>query len=413
MSKACQHCGALLPEDASFCPHCAQSQITRTEKKLPRPWRRKALYALLGVLVLAAAALVVFLVNRPRTFEGDAAVTYTDSDGTYELLVSFYPGDILNKRPIANKTVQLSPDERSIDTPMLGVFQNGELADVDAFFEKVESCTLEAFPNENGALELGQPLYTPDYAPAARECNITYTGDSGTNRLVWTLRMKNGDVIRLKQTYEVIPLVHQTYTPEDTPLNTLAELNALLARIDEEVPADVIVDITLPPVTYDGGLTIRSRAVNLYGCADGSGRTVFTGSVSVQSDYPANVMLFDLDFIGNGGIGLSATASVYMGGCTFTGWDIGAIALDGGMIGVENCTFRGNGIGFKYYSAAFHSFNNVFPGCLIADNDIGVQFATLGGSVSIDFAGSTFSGNRVDIDNPISYPINTEGALFE
>ena len=55
----------------------------------------------------------------------------------------------------------------------------------------------------------------------------------------------------------------------------------------------------------------------------------------------------------------------------------------------------------------------MFPGCLIADNDIGVQFATLSGSVSIDFAGSTFSGNRVDIDNPISYPINTEGALFE
>lgn len=29
MSKQCKNCGAELPEGASFCPHCAQSQIER------------------------------------------------------------------------------------------------------------------------------------------------------------------------------------------------------------------------------------------------------------------------------------------------------------------------------------------------------------------------------------------------
>ncbi len=413
MSKPCRNCGAELPDGASFCPHCAQSQIEKQDAKPPRLWRKRALCAALGILVLALAALTVYWIHRPKTYEGGASVTYTDKDGTYELLVAFYPGDILNDRPIASKTVSLSPEESSADTPMLGIFQDGALADTDRFFEKVARCTMEALPNENGALVYDQPIYTSDYAPAARECSIFYTGSSGTNELVWTLEMKNGDTIRLKQTFEVIPLIHQVYTAEDTALDTLEDLEALLSRIDREVPADTVVDIYLPPVTYAGGLSILSRAVNLYGCTDGSGRTVFTGPVSVRSDYPSNVMLFDLDFVGEGGTGLSATASVYMGGCSFTGWDVGAAALDGGMIGVEYCTFRDNGIGFKYNSAGFHSFNDVFPGCVIADNDIGVQFVRMDGSVCIDFAGTTFSGNRIDIDNPISYPINTENAVFQ
>lgn len=35
MSKQCKYCGAQLPEAASFCPHCAQSQIERKEAKPP------------------------------------------------------------------------------------------------------------------------------------------------------------------------------------------------------------------------------------------------------------------------------------------------------------------------------------------------------------------------------------------
>ena len=43
MSKQCKNCGTDLPEDASFCPRCAQSQIERREVKPPRLWRKKAL----------------------------------------------------------------------------------------------------------------------------------------------------------------------------------------------------------------------------------------------------------------------------------------------------------------------------------------------------------------------------------
>ena len=370
MSKTCINCGAELPEEASFCPHCAQSQIEKTKTAPPRLWRKKTFIAGLGVVVLAVVIFACFYAKRPKIYEGGASVVYPDKDGEYELLVNFFPDDIANNRPVAKKTVSLSTNESSNMTVMLGVFHDGELADTQEFFEKVESCTLEASPNENGALMLSEPSYNTNFLPAARESDITYTGESGTNELCWTLNMKNGDTIRLKQTFEVIPLIHQVYTPEDTELGSMEDLNALLERINEEIPEDTIVDIYLPPVTYTGNLTIYSRAVNLYGNTDGDGRTVFTETLSVNTENPSNVMLFDLDFVGDGGTGLSATASVYMGNCSFSGWDIGAVALDGGMIGVENCTFKNNGIGFKYNSVVHHSFNSAFPDCTIMDNDI-------------------------------------------
>lgn len=412
MSKKCIHCGAELPEEASFCPHCAQSQIGKAEAVPPRLWRKKAFFAVSCVLILALAILAYSYANRPKTYAGGANVVYADTDGAYELLVTFHPDDVVNNRPVGEKTVSLSTNEASNMTVMLGIYHDGEIADTEAFFAKVESCTLEASPNENGALILSEPTYNTNFLPAARESDITYTGESGTNELHWTLNMKNGDIIRLKQTFEVIPLIHQVYTPQDTPLETMEDLDALLDRINEEVPEDTIVDIYLPPVTYTGDLTMVSRAVNLYGNTDGNGRTVFTGTLSVNTDNPSNVMLFDLDFAGDGGTGLSTTASVYMGNCSFSGWDIGAVALDGGMIGVERCVFTNNGIGFKYNTVVYHSFNSVFPDCTITNNDIGVQFARLQGTITIDFEGSVFEGNRIDIDNPAQYPIDTSKTIF-
>ena len=101
MSKICRNCGAELPEGASFCPHCAQSQIEKAKAAPPRLWRKKALIAAAGVLLLALAVLVCFCATRPKTYEGGATVVYTDRDGSYELLVTFHPDDIVNNRPIA------------------------------------------------------------------------------------------------------------------------------------------------------------------------------------------------------------------------------------------------------------------------------------------------------------------------
>lgn len=413
MSKKCIKCGAELPEGASFCPHCAQSQIDKAEVKSPRLWRKRALLAFLGVVLLAMAVLAFVLSHRPMTYEGGASVVYTDKDGEYEILVNSIASDLANRIPEEQRTISLSVDEASCLPVLLGIFQNGELADPENFFAKVESCRLEAFSNENGALQISEPIYSTDFFPAARECDVVFTGASGTNELVWTLQMKNGDTIRLKQILEVIPLVHQAFTPQDAPLDTMEDLKALLDRINTEVPADTIVDIYLPPVTYTGDLMMVSRAVNFYGCSDGSGRTTFTGTLTLRTDNPSNVTLCDLDFVGNGGTGLSSTASAMIFGCSFSGWDIGAAVQDGGMIGVENCVFRNNGIGFRYDTANYSFFMSGFPDCTFENNGIGVQFARLPGTMPLDFAFTVFTGNEIDMDNPIEYPVDLSKAIFE
>ena len=56
-SKICPHCGAHLPDMASFCPHCAQSVTQRRELHPPRRLPRRVLRGALLVLVLGALAL--------------------------------------------------------------------------------------------------------------------------------------------------------------------------------------------------------------------------------------------------------------------------------------------------------------------------------------------------------------------
>ena len=56
MSKKCIKCGEILPDDASFCPHCTTVQTEKKEIKTPRKWRKKAV---IGVAVLAALMVTV------------------------------------------------------------------------------------------------------------------------------------------------------------------------------------------------------------------------------------------------------------------------------------------------------------------------------------------------------------------
>ena len=83
------------------------------------------------------------------------------------------------------------------------------------------------------------------------------------------------------------------------------------------------------------------------------------------------------------------------------------------MIGVEACTFRNNGIAFSYDTLSYYFFKTGFPDCTIEGNDIGIQFVNLPGATLLDFGGTFFSGNRIDIENPIQYPIDLSNAIFE
>ena len=71
----CIHCGAPLPEGASFCPHCATTQLQRQVMPMPRCRRRWPVAA--ACLALAAAACQTY---------------YTGADGReYHVYAAFSP----------------------------------------------------------------------------------------------------------------------------------------------------------------------------------------------------------------------------------------------------------------------------------------------------------------------------------
>lgn len=412
----CPYCNAELPDDASFCPHCAHSLREKEQVKPARPFRRKALIATLCVALVLAGIAIWSAANRAGIYEADGAyLAYSDSDGDYELVAAFHPGDIENNKPVKSKTASQVVDESSNLPVMIGVYKEGKLLeDPEEFFSKTKSCTLTAEPaadSQGSDLEVPEPEYNTNYLPAARVSVTTYTGESGTNDLYWTIIMKNGDTLRLKQTFEVLPLEHLIITADDYPMETVEDIKALIDKINAEASEDAVVDVYLPPKTYTGDLSIVSRSINLYG--DPEGGTVLQGSLSVNTDFPYVVFLSDISFEGQGGTGLSATASVFMTSCSFTGYDIGAVALDGGFIAVHECAFTDNTVGFKYNSIRHSSFDNIFPENTFIGNDIGVQFEQLEGTICIAFDETVFENNRIDIDNPINYPINTDNAIFK
>ena len=63
--SACPYCGASLPTEAVFCPHCIQSIRSRQALKVPSHLWRKTLKWAVGAVVLAAVALGLYRYVAP------------------------------------------------------------------------------------------------------------------------------------------------------------------------------------------------------------------------------------------------------------------------------------------------------------------------------------------------------------
>lgn len=73
MEHKCPHCGAVLPEEASFCPHCAQSLRTREAAAVPAHLWRKGLKWVLALVIVAAVCAFLFWPSKttPVVFQED------------------------------------------------------------------------------------------------------------------------------------------------------------------------------------------------------------------------------------------------------------------------------------------------------------------------------------------------------
>ena len=416
--NTCPHCGVSLPEGASFCHNCAQAVNARKELRLPWHISRRALYSTLIVILVLALAVGGWLYTRPKTYEGGAEIIYQDRDGKYQIVLGW-----MNDRykPAAEVNQPVAMRDMLYSFPMcLYVNEVGTGVDKTAeFMRKVEGYQAEF----SGQEDAQDPWFTadtgprPDYLPDAALITIVkFTAYSSPEaELVWTLEMKNGDVIRGRQTMYCQPHPVYDYYPEDAPMDTIEELQALVDEINETIDDDYAdINLYLPPVTYDGGLVIDGQAINLYGSSEG--RTTFTDTVRICPEGNPVIYVEDIDFAGDRtSIGVSTNARVFLFGCGITGWKTGVLPYgEHTWVVVQDCLLEGNGTGFHFIGSGSNATSPMFTGNRFLNNGTALLLESIpDNDFSLDLSGCVFSGNETDIDNRYGQTLDISEAVFE
>ena len=414
--KICPHCGAQLPDMASFCPHCAQSVTQRREFRPPRRLPRRVLRGALLVLVLGTLALSAYLYTRPKVYDnGTAEVIYTDDDGSYQLLLNYF-GDRF--QPMTDYSEEL--EEGTTSNKPSRLFINHMDTGVNAkevFLRKVEAINVELL---RGGDSLEPWQYTQpqasDYDPeAASRSILTYTDRSGDMELRWNIRMQNGDTIRLYQRMAlgVVPTRH--FYPEDVPMDTMDDLQALVDQVNETITSDVIVYIHLPAVTYEGSLLLEQRSMNLIGSEGPDGaRTTFTGTLQATAQNGYICQFQNLCFTGDGeGVGVSASARINFNHCQFTGWRTGVLCYGSSWVNIKDSVFEDNTVGFHFNSTSDNRNDHMYSGNLFRRNGTAVRLESVPGDQALYFDGTRFSRNGADIDNRCGQKVDISQAVFE
>jgi hypothetical protein len=422
--KKCMNCGKELPDEAAFCPYCTTNQGEK-QQVAPR-WFRRQLWLPVSLCVLALLAVVGILLWRsgsdvPEVLESSqmesapsAECYYTDDDGTYQVFLCFELEAV--SEPQGSREITL-PEGASGSTNSILVVYKDQSRGREEFADKIVSCSVEAIPEEGyEAMTLSEPRMDYDFPAASLLCDVEYSAACGTNQLVWTLEMENGETLTLCQTLTASLAKTMDIYAEDYPMETLEELQYLIDQLDRIAGQDTIVTIFLPPNTYEGDLKLSGHAAALVGATDDNGEPVTTiqGSIQVSTQRPDLVRLTDIHVVGSGsGTGLSASAGVALDGCTFSGWDIGSVANHGAFVSAHNTTFEENGVGLKFKTASYGHCDSAFTYNVFRNNGIAVQIEELGGDVELMFDGTVFSGNEQDLDNPDGQAVNLDAAIFE
>ena len=390
MEHKCPHCGADLPENAGFCPHCATDLHPRKKAKKPVPLLKKLLLGLLALAVLAAVGFGLWAAFAPKTYDGYGEVRY----GDYQLLLTQSTDRYI---PLPELTIPGEP-EGQYRVPSRLFINDSTGNDVsDAFLAEMEEVSAAFIGQEDSPspFQCSQPAYNEGAPECPLISLIDFTGESGTAELVWTFQMKNGDTIILRQRMNLAPVDSLHYYPEDWPMATIEELQALVEQIQAEVPLPTVVHLHLPPVAYEGGLTIDGRTINLYGSlGEHNMRTTFLGPVVYKPEKDPQGFIQYIDFQGSGtGTGLTVEADCHVEDCGFSGWDTGLLVGAEDWADPIGCLFEDNSVGFRFDSGGSYVNANRFEGNAFLRNGTAVELLRVPGAKTLYFDGCRFAGN--------------------
>ena len=410
--KQCIHCGKDLPDGASFCPYCETIQGSKIREVLPRPRRHKAL-PFLTCLAILAAILFVRHFNGPKVIDAKGPQLIY---GDYRLILAF-------SGPRDREGI---PEPQEHDGSSLTAIENAAVPSLlfvegvsdrenhkDDFMELLESVSVETIPRDNAKqMKCGDPSENPVIRDALLSSNIGYDPACGSNDICWTLQMKNGDVLKLQHSYTCLGIESAIYYPEDAPMDTIEDLQALLDRIDAEVPPEMPVSLFLPAVTYEGDLTIDERTCALIGANDGDKTTTFTGTIHVSATIPERQQFEMIRFSGEGP-GIEARARVMLFDCTFTDMKTG-LAVYGAYIDPHRCLFENCETGLLYdCQESNYSVILELDQCEFRNNRTALHIKAFARGRGIVCSGCSFSSNEADIVNDTDVPLDTGASLFE
>lgn len=225
------------------------------------------------------------------------------------------------------------------------------------------------------------------------------------NEVVWTLRMKSGDVLRLTMTVEFKEQQALRITPEDAPLETAQELQALLDRLAEEYNADTSITVELPDVTYDAPVSVGC-AVTLKGSGTTFAAPVTVTPLSDTERCHAYVRFSEVSFEGDGsGTGVTARAPTYLENCRVTGWAVGGEAVTGGWLYLRGSHVADCGVGIRYNSAYSSSYTYFADKMTFVQNGTALELLCLPPNSYAALDDCRFRGNGTDVYNPGGYRI--------
>lgn len=208
------------------------------------------------------------------------------------------------------------------------------------------------------------------------------------NEVVWTLRI----------------------TPEDAPLETAQELQALLDRLAEEYDADTSITVELPDVTYDAPVSVGC-AVTLKGSGTAFAAPVTVTPLSDTERCHAYVRFSEVSFEGDGsGTGVTARAPTYLENCRVTDWDVGALAVNGGWVYLHGGYIGGNGVGARYDSAYSNSYTYTIRRIDFLNNTTALELLCLPPNSYAALDDCRFHGNGTDVRNPGGYRVEQTGS---
>lgn len=333
---------------------------------------------------------------------------YTGADGReYHVFTAMTPNPYDPTTPVGY-CCRLIPDGSGNDFPATVMVQDATTQEdcPEDFAPLLDSwdVTVSA-PEGVGRVSLWEAELETADTPALLYRRLWGDNTCTHNEIVWTLRMKNGDVLILTQTIELLPQEVRTYSTADTPLDTAEQLQALLDDIAGACDADTSVTVYLPEVTYDAPITVGC-AVELVGSG-----TTFTAPITVaplkNTDLTRAFVRFrQINFTGDGsGTGITAAAPTYLEESRVTGWAVGGEAVTGGWLYLRGSHVADCGVGIRYNSAYSSSYTYFADKMTFVQNGTALELLCMPPRAYAVLEDCRFRGNDVDVANPGGYRI--------